>query len=165
MPRNKIFTTQDTPFSTWHRSQHDGINMCDLDVIGMCPACAKPLFLADTIYNKDFNFRGKSHWQQRPYVYLAQAAEIPFYEFFYTVDESTQFRNIIRFDITRIYPHSDKRWRNLTPDQMLQFLEHMALKSHGPDCENKEYLIRKIKENKCGNQFIRQQNYVKFLSI
>ena len=56
MPRNKIFTTQDTPFSTWHRSQHDGINMCDLDVIGMCPACAKPLFLADTIYNKDFQF-------------------------------------------------------------------------------------------------------------
>ena len=55
MPRNKIFTTQDTPFSTWHRSQHDGINMCDLDVIGMCPACAKPLFLADTIYNVDLD--------------------------------------------------------------------------------------------------------------
>ena len=54
---------------------------------------------------------------------------------------------------------------NLTPDQMLQFLEHMALKSHGPDCESKEYLIRKIKANKSGNKFIRQQNYVEFLSI
>ena len=165
MPRKQYFDQLVSPFSHWHREQHDGINYFDLDCVGTCPACAKPLFLADTIYNKDFNFRGKSHWQQRPYVYLAQAAEIPFYEFFYTVDESTQFRNIIRFDITRIYPHSDKRWRNLSPDQMLQFLEHMSLKSHGPDCENKEYLIRKIQANKCGNQFIRQQNYVNFLSI
>ena len=98
-------------------------------------------------------------------MFLAQAAEIPFYEFFYTVDESTPFRNIIRFDIHRIYPHSNKRWHNLTPDQMLQFLEHMSLKSHGPNCENREYLIRKITANKCGNQFIRQQNYVEFLSI
>ena len=76
MPRNKIFTTQDTPFSTWHRSQHDGVNMIDLDVIGICPACAKPLFLADTIYNKDFQFRGKSDWHRRPYKFLAVAAEI-----------------------------------------------------------------------------------------
>ena len=44
-------------------------------------------------------------------------------------------------------------------------LEHMALKSHGPDCPSKDYLIRKIKANKCGNRFIRQQNYVEFLSI
>ena len=40
---------------------------------------------------------------------------------------------------------------------MLQFLEHMALKSHGPDCTRKDYLIRKIENNKCGNRFIRQQ--------
>ena len=52
MPRNKIFSTI-RPFSHWHRSQHDGINMVDIDVLGICPGCAKPLFLADTIYTKD----------------------------------------------------------------------------------------------------------------
>ena len=45
--------------------------MVDLDVIGICPACAKPLFLADTIYNKDFRFRGKSEWHRFPYKFLA----------------------------------------------------------------------------------------------
>ena len=165
MPRKQYFNQLFSPFSGWHREQHDGICYFDLDMVGVCPACAKPLFLADTIYNKDFRFKGKSAWQQRPYVYLAQAANIPFYEFFYTVDESTPFRNIIRFDITRIYPHSDKKWRGLTPGDMLKFLEHMSLVSHGPNCENKDYLIRKITKNKCGNDFLHQQKYVEFLSI
>ena len=166
MPRYKRSqSTIDSPFSTWHRDQHDGVGMVDIDVCGICPACAKPLFLADTIYNLDFRFKSKSSWHQRPYKFLAIKAEIPYYEIFYTVDESTKFRDCIRFDINRIYPHSDKKWRNLSPDNMLQFLEHMALKSHGPDCIEKDYLIRKITANKCGNQFLRQQNYVSFLSI
>lgn len=163
--REKRTTIQNSPFSDWHRSQHDGINMIDIDVVGTCPACAKPLFLADTIYNLNFQFKGKSDWHQRPYKFLAEAADIPYYEIFYTVDESTKFRDVIRFDIFRIRPHSDKAWKNLTPDHMLQFLEHMSLKSHGPDCDSKDYLIRKIKANKCGNQFVRQQNYVEFLSL
>ena len=168
MPRKQYFDQLVSPFSHWHREQHDGINYFDLDCVGTCPACAKPLFLADTIYNVDFQFRGKSDWHRRPYKFLAVAAEIPYYEIFYTVDESKAHRGIrpiIRFDITRIYPHCDKKWKNLSPDNMLQFLEHMALKSHGPDCPSKDYLIRKITNNKCGNKFIRQQNYVEFLSI
>ena len=165
MPRKQYFDQLVSPFSHWHREQHDGINYFDLDCVGTCPACAKPLFLADTIYNLDFTFKSKSSWHQRPYKFLALKAEIPYYEIFYTVDESTKFRDCIRFDINRIYPHSDKKWRNLSPDNMLQFLEHMALKSHGPECIEKEYLIRKITANKCGNQFLRQQNYVSFLSI
>ena len=76
-----------------------------------------------------------------------------------------QFFSIIRFDINRIYPHSDKKWSNLTPADMLKFLEHMSLVSHGPNCENKDYLIRKITKNKCGNDFLHQQKYVEFLSI
>ena len=168
MPRKQYFDQLVSPFSHWHRAQHDGINMTDLDVCGICPSCAKPLFLADTIYNKDFTFRGKSSWHQRPYKFFAVNCDIPYYEFFYTVDESQASRGIrpiIRFDITRIYPHCDKKWRNLTPTDMLLFLEHMSLVSHGPNCTNKDYLIRKITKNKCGNQFLRQQNYVKFLSI
>ena len=165
MPRNQYFSQLVSPFSQWHRLQNDGINYVDLDCVGVCPACATPLFLADTIYNKDFQFRGKSDWHRRPYKYLAEAADIPYYEIFYTVDESTKFRSCIRFDINRIRPHSDKQWRNLSPDNMLQFLEHMSLVSHGPNCERKDYLIRKIQANKCGNKFVRQQKYVEFLSI
>lgn len=165
MPRNKIWSVIDSPFSNWHRKQHDGIAYCDLDVVGICPACAKPLFLADTIYNRDFSFKSKSEWLQRPYKFLADAAGIPYFEFFYTVDESTKDRDIVRFDIRRVYPFSAKQWDNLVPDHMLQFLEHMALKSHGPDCDSKDFLIKKITANKCGNLFLRKQNYVEFLLI
>ena len=165
MPREKIWSVQDSPFSSWHRSQHDGIAMTDIDVCGICPACAEPLFIADTIYNRNFTFKSKSKWLQRPYTVLASNSNIPYFEIFYTVDESTKNREIIRFDIRRIHPHSDKEWTNLAPDHMLQMLEHFAVKKHGPDCSNKEFLIKKIQENKCGNLFVRQQNYVKFLSI
>ena len=56
----------------------------------------------------------------------------------------------IRFDINRI-DHAAIEVENLSPDNMLQFLEHMASKSHGPDCHCQRYLIRKIENNKCGN--------------
>ena len=52
-------------------------------MVGTCPACAAPLFLADTIYNIDFRFKGKSDWHRTPYK-IAEAADIPYYEFFYT---------------------------------------------------------------------------------
>ena len=106
--RQKTTTIQASPFSDWHRNQHDGINMVDIDVVGTCPACAKPLFLADTIYNVNWSFIGKDEWHQRPYKFLADAAGIPYFEFFYTVDESTPFRDIIRFDVFRIVPFSNK---------------------------------------------------------
>ena len=143
MPRNKIFTTIDSPFSSWHRSQHDGVNMVDLDVVGICPACAKPLFLADTIYNVDFRFSGKDSWHQTPYKFLAAKQRYHITRSSIPVDESKAHRGIrpiIRFDIFRIYPHCDKKWRNLSPDNMLQFLEHMALKSHGPDCAQEKII-------------------------
>lgn len=165
MPRDKIFDVQNSPFSTWHRRQNDGIMMTDLDVVGICPGCATPLFIADTIYNKDFRFRGKNSFLQFPYKFLSEKADIPYFEIFYTCDESKRHRPCIRFDIRRIRPFTKKFWKNLSEDQMLQFLEHMALVSHGPNCTRKDYLIRRITANKCGNNFIRQQKYVEFLSI
>ena len=48
-----------TPYSIWHRNQHNGIAYTDLDMCSICPACAAPLFLADHIYNKDNQFRFK----------------------------------------------------------------------------------------------------------
>ena len=94
MPRNKIFDVQNSPFSSWHRSQHDGISYVDLDVLGICPACAKILFIADTIYNIDGKYRGKSRWLRSPYQQIASSLEVPYFEIFYTVDENTENREL-----------------------------------------------------------------------
>ena len=42
-----------SPYSKWHRKQHNGIAYTDIDKIAQCPACGKSLFLADLIFNKD----------------------------------------------------------------------------------------------------------------
>ena len=79
MPRKQYFDQLVTPFSYWHRNQHNGIAYSDIDQVSLCPACAAPLFLADHIYNKDNQFRSKSEWLYRPYKILAKAAKIPFF--------------------------------------------------------------------------------------
>ena len=50
MARNQYFNQLVSPVSSWHREQHDGIAYLDADFISICPACAKPLFIADLIY-------------------------------------------------------------------------------------------------------------------
>ena len=72
MPRYKRSqSTIDSPFSTWHRRQHDGVNMVDIDVWDLS-SLRKTTVLADTIYNIDFRFKGKDWWHQRPYKVLAE---------------------------------------------------------------------------------------------
>ena len=60
MARNQYYNQLKTPVSTWHRSKHDGVAYLDLDFLSVCPACAEPLLLADTIYNINDEFKGKS---------------------------------------------------------------------------------------------------------
>lgn len=163
MPRQKISTVLTSPFSNWHRNHHDGISYTDLDVLGLCPACAKILFVADTIYNKDNNFKGKSQWLRSPYKQVAVSLDIPYFEFFYTVDEKTADRDIIKFNVRRIYPYK-KNLISLDPDEMLQYLEYKSLVQHGPNCSNKEYLKERVQENKSKNLFARKYKYVQILS-
>ena len=163
MPRNIIYSTLDvTPYSNWHRNCHDGIAMTDIDKISICPGCAKPLFIADTIYNNNQGFAGKSSFLQTPYKTIALELNIPYFEIFYSVDESTKERKITKFYVKRIYPYS-KGITQLAPDDWLKFLEYKVLQ-HCPDCNNKDYLLRKVKSNKSNNTFLRQENYVKLLS-
>ena len=82
MARNQYYNQLHSPVSTWHRQKHDGIAYLDLDFLSICPACAKPLFLADTIYNKNNDFKGKAPWLQRPYIYVAQKCELPYFLLF-----------------------------------------------------------------------------------
>ena len=136
--------------------------MTDIDAVSICPGCAKPLLIADTIYNNNQGFSGKSSFLQTPYKIIALELNIPYFEIFYSVDESTKERKITKIHVKRIYPYS-KLLKELTPDNWLKFLEYKVLQ-HGSDCSNKDYLLRKVKSNKSNNTFLRQENYVKLLS-
>ena len=81
MPRNQYFSQLVSPFSYWHRKQHNGVAYTDLDQLSICPACAAPLLLADHIYNIDNKFRSKSEWLYRPYKIMAKAAKFLFLQF------------------------------------------------------------------------------------
>lgn len=161
MPRNQYFDQLVTPFSYWHRSQHNGIAYSDLDMVSICPACAAPLLLADHIYNKDNKFRSKSEWLYRPYKIIAKCLKIPFFTIWYSVDENTENREITEFHVRNNL--SEPRILRLKPDWMLQYLEYKVLQ-HAPQCPSKKYLLQRVTEaNEHNNNFLRQYDYVKIL--
>jgi hypothetical protein len=161
MPRNQYFDQLVSPFSYWHRKQHNGVAYSDLDQVSICPACAKPLLLADHIYNKDNQFRTKSAWLYRPYKYMAKAAKIPFLTIWYTVDENSENREITEFHVKNNL--TDGHRLKLTPDQMLEYLE-WKVQQHIPECQSKDYLLKRVTEaNEHNNNFLRQDKYVKIL--
>ncbi len=161
MPRNQYFDQLVTPFSYWHRSQHNGIAYSDLDMVSICPACAAPLLLADHIYNKDNKFRSKSEWLYRPYKIIAKCLKIPFFTIWYSVDENTENREITEFHVRNNL--SEPRILRLEPDWMLQYLEYKVLQ-HAPQCPSKKYLLQRVTEaNEHNNNFLRQYDYVKIL--
>ena len=161
MPRNQYFSQLVSPFSYWHRKQHNGVAYTDLDQLSICPACAAPLLLADHIYNIDNKFRSKSEWLYRPYKIMAKAAKIPFFTIWYSVDENTENREITEFHVKNQL--TDGQRLRLTPDQMLEYLEFKVLQ-HAPNCSAKDYLLKRVTEaNEHNNNFLRQYNYVKIL--
>ena len=161
MPRNQYFDQLVTPFSYWHRKQHNGIAYSDLDMVSICPACAAPLLLADHIYNKDNKFRSKSEWLYRPYKIIAKCLKIPFFTIWYSVDENTENREITEFHVRNNL--SEPRILRLEPDWMLQYLEYKVLQ-HAPQCPSKKYLLQRVTEaNEHNNNFLRQYDYVKIL--
>jgi len=161
MPRKQYFDQLVSPFSYFHRKQHNGIAYTDFDQCSICPACAQPLLLADHIYNRDNQFRGKSNWLNRPYKIIAKAAKIPFFTIWYTVDENTENREITEFHVKNQLSQAHRL--RLTPDQMVQYLEYKVLQ-HIPDCRSKDYLLKRVTEsNEHNNNFLRQDNYVKIL--
>ena len=165
MARNQYYYQIKTPISTWHRRLHDGVALTDCDFLPICPACAAPLLIADTIYNRDNRFKGKSDWLNKPYKFIAQKCEIPFFTIWYTVQEiSEKERPIIEFNIKRQYPYSNKPIQTLTPDQMLQYLE-WKVQQHIPECNSKEYLLKRVTAvTETNSKFERLNNYVKLLS-
>ena len=164
MARNQYYNQLHSPVSSWHRSKHDGVALVDLDFLSICPACAKPLFLADTIYNRNNDFKGKSAWFQKPYKFVAEKCELPYFIVWYTVNEiSEQERPITEFHIKRIYPPGGKGIIKLTPDEMLQYLEY-KVQQHIPTCSSKDYLLKRVTAiTEHNSNFKRLNNYVKLL--
>ena len=165
MARKQYFSVRNSPFSNFHRNLHDGISCVDLDFLAICPACAEPLLLSDTIYNRDNQFKGKSEWMNRPYKFIARKCEIPFFTIWYTVNEiSEQERPVTQINIKRNYPNPNSKITKLTPDEMLQYLE-WKVQQHIPQCKNKKYLLKRVKEaTETNKNFKRLENYVKLLS-
>ena len=164
MARKAFYTQLTTPFSDFHRSKHDGISYLDIDFLSICPGCARPLFLADLIYNKNNDFKEKSAWMQRPYKFVAKKCELPYFLLWYTVDEiSEQERPITEFHIKRIYPPGGKGLVKLTPDQMLEYLE-FKVQQHIPTCSAKSYLLKRVTTKSEHNaDFKRLKSYVLLL--
>jgi len=165
MARNQYYDQKHTPVSAWHRSKHDGIALVDLDFLSICLACAEPLFIADTIYNINNEFKGKSPWFQKPYKSIAEKCGFPYFIIWYTVNEiSEQIRPITEFHIKRIYPPGGKGIIKLTPDEMLQYLEY-KVQQHIPTCSSKKYLLKRVTAiTEHNSNFKRLNNYVKLLS-
>jgi hypothetical protein len=164
MARNEFYSVTRTPVSVWHRKQHDLVALTDCDFLSICPACAKNLIIADTIYNKDNSFKGKSEWLQRPYKQIAQCLKIPYWIIWYTVDETKTERPITKFHLKRIYPNPSTTILELEPDQFLQYLEH-KVQQHIPDCNSKEYLKKRMNaDTEFNKNLTRKDNYERLLS-
>lgn len=162
MARDKFYSVTETPYSKWHRSQHDGIAYQDIDKVSICPACAQPLFIADTIYNYANSCKPKSDWMNKAYIYIAKQCNIPFFVIWYSVDENDD-RKVYRIDVQKIYPKKSAI-RSIQPEEWLQFLE-FKVKEHIPNCKEKKYLLERVTRDTPGNKtFKRKNEYVEILS-
>lgn len=161
MARDKFYSVTETPYSKWHRSQHDGVAYQDIDKVSICPACAKPLFIADTIYNLNGACKPKPHWMNKAYIYIASQCNIPFFVVWYSVDEENN-REVYKIDVQKIYPNKSNI-KSIQPDEWLNFIE-LKVKMHIPECESKEYLLKRIEADTPGNKtFKRKNEYVEIL--
>ena len=153
-----------TPYSRWHRDQHDGIAYSDIDKISQCPACGKALFLADLIFNANNQYKTKPFYTKRIYLEISTALQIPFFELYYTTEGRADNGPLESLSVRRIAPtKGDLQHINL--DKWLQYLE-FKVQEHIKVCKSKDYLLKRVTANNEHNKnFTRRNNYVKLLSI
>ena len=151
-----------TPYSKWHRNQHDGIAYSDIDKISQCPACGKALFLADLIFNANDQFKTKHWWTKKIYLEIAQTLHIPFFELFYTTEGKEDNGLLQSLSVRRIYPTKNEL-KHISLDNWLEYLE-FKVQEHIPVCQSKDYLLKRVTaKNEHNQNFLRQNNYVKIL--
>ena len=161
MAREKFYSVTETPYSKWHREQHDGVAYQDIDKVSICPACAQPLLIADTIYNLGGNFKPKPDWLNKAYKYIAEKCEIDFFVIWYSVNEKKN-REVYQIAVQKIYPKKGPI-KILQPEDWLNYLEY-KVKNHIPYCKEKKYLLKRVtNETERNKTFKRKNQYVEIL--
>ena len=164
MARNEVYPgVLKTPYSKWHRNQHNGISYTDIDKKSQCPACGKWLFLDDLIFNNNDQFKTKPFYTKRAYLEIATALQIPFFEIYYTTEGKEDNGPLESLSVRRIAP-TKCILHHITLDQWLEYLE-FKVQEHIPVCQSKDYLLKRVtEENDHNKNFLRKNNYVKILS-
>ena len=164
MARNEVYPgVLKTPYSKWHRNQHNGVAFTDIDKISQCPACGKCLFLADLIFNNNDQYRTKPFYTKRAYLEISKALQIPFFEIYYTTEGKEDNGQLERLSVRRIAP-TPGSLHHISLDDWLQYLE-FKVQEHIPVCQSKDYLLKRVtEENDYNKNFLRKNNYVKILS-
>ena len=164
MARNETYPgVLKTPYSKWHRKQHNGISYTDIDKIAQCPACGKSLFIADLIFNKHDTYKTKPFYTKRVYLEISKALNIAYFEIHYTTIGKQDNSPLERLSVRRIAP-SEGSLHHITLDQWLEYLEFKVIE-HIPVCQSKKYLLQRVtEENEHNKNFLRKNNYVKILS-
>ena len=130
-------------FSLWHRRQHSGVALCDLDAIEMCIACNAPLILIETVKLKNQELRiGHSMTRQ-----LAIKAKLPAFIVWYKIIGGEMPLYVL---VKKIAPDYKGGYfsapERYTFDQWLSYLEHKQVE-HYPHCPKKDLFIKKISKD------------------
>jgi len=129
-------------YSLWHRRQHSGLGMSDIDSVEMCIACYQPLILIETVKHTNQELR-KGHSMTRQ---LAIKADLPAFIVWYRfIGEMPSYVLVKKIapDYKGGYSAAPKRY---TFDQWLSYLEHKQVE-HYPHCPKKELFIKKISKD------------------
>jgi|TARA_Y100000294_G_scaffold102653_1_gene95323 hypothetical protein len=131
-------------YSLWHRRQHSGLAMCDLDAIEMCIACNCPLVLLETVKLKNQELH-KGHSMTRQ---LAIKSKLPAFIVWYKIigGEMPLYVLVKKIapDYKGGYSSAPERY---TFDQWLNYLEFKQVQ-HFKDCPKQKLFFEKISKDK-----------------
>ena len=144
-------------YSLWHRQQHSGVAMADLDKIEMCIACNAPLLLCETVKDVGQEYR-KGHSMTRQ---LAIKANLPAFIVWYrTIGDMVMGIKVKK--IAPDYKHGyTSKPIDYLPSQWLNYLEYKQVQ-HFPNCPKKELFIEKVSKDP---KLRRSRIYASILSV
>jgi hypothetical protein len=129
-------------YSLWHRQQHSGVAMCDLDAIEMCVACYQPLILIETVMLKNQELRKGHSMTRKLSIKAGLPAFIVWYKFIGEMPAYVLVKKIAP-DYKGGFSSEPVRY---TFDQWLNYLEHKQME-HFPSCPKQKLFIEKISKD------------------
>ena len=152
MARKEIYKrVLKTPYSRWHRQQHNGIAYTDIDKVAQCPACGKALFIADLIFNKDDSYKTKVFYTKRAYFEISKALNIAYFEIHYTTVGRQDNGDLERLSVRRIAPNEGSL-HHISLDNWLKYLEFKVIE-HIPVCQSKNTYSKELQKKTTNKNF------------